>query len=96
MRDDVMEERLKDILKKYVGCSKVEQLWQNGQDLLLTGDKWDISAITMTYIFLEIEKTFQIRIDASSILNYEFGTIKGIKVIIHKYTDEKRCNLAEL
>ena len=58
----------------------------NGEhdDTPLTGKLFNFDGIRMTYLFLEIEKLFSIKIDAAQILHYEFNTINGIIRTIEK------------
>lgn len=84
MREDI-DQKLKEILEGYVGKQNVEAFWKTGQNAFFTGEPWNMTAIEMTYFFLDVEKVFQIRIDASMIRKYEFASVKGVRKCIKKY-----------
>lgn len=48
----------------------------------LTGNAFSLNRLDMTYLFFEVEKDFDIRIDTTKILNYEFNTINGIADLV--------------
>lgn len=48
----------------------------------LTGEKYKLNSTRLTYLFLEVEKRFNIKIDTNKILSYEFNTIKGIAELV--------------
>lgn len=82
MNDIIIDKILYKIIAKYVGEEKAKKLWGEETEMLLTGDLWSISAIDLVYIFLEVEEAFQVEIDTKKIIEYQFGTIEGIKECI--------------
>lgn len=82
MTENVIDNQLFEIIAKCAGVEKTEKLWKQGATLLLTGEAWTLSALDMVYIFLEIEKVFQIEINTEKIMEYQFGTIEKIKKCI--------------
>lgn len=82
---------LHDILIKfYSNNKKFETLWDTSKDVPLTGAIWNITAIDMTYLFLEVEKQFQIHIDASKLDNYQFNTVNLITDTICQYLNQQQ------
>lgn len=77
------ETALYEIFLKFVDGKKLEALWKEGADLPLTGEAWDLDAVDMTYLFLEIEKTFDISINEGQIRDYAFNTVTGIRGILY-------------
>jgi len=55
---------------------------EENYDNALTGKVFGLRSLDLMYLFLEIEKQFNVRIDTSKILNYEFNTINGITELI--------------
>lgn len=72
------------IIENLKGDALMRELWDREQESPLTGDKWNLSAVDMAYLFLETEKQFEIKIAAVSIKDYQFNTIKGIEEIVSK------------
>lgn len=79
MTQKVIDNQLFEIVAKYAGRERTEKLWHQGDRLLLTGEAWGLSALDMVYIFLEIGKNFEIEVNTSQIMEYQFGSIAGIK-----------------
>ena len=50
----------------------------------LTGRIYGFEARDLVYVFLEVEREFDIKINTLDILNYEFNTIQGIIDVIKK------------
>ncbi len=72
------DKKLYEIMQKFIDMDRLQQLWESGKELPLTGREWQMDAIDLVYLFLEVEKTFHISIDTSKIGNYEFNTVTGI------------------
>lgn len=51
-------------------------------DTPLTGNVFRMSAIDMTYLFLELMDEFQIKFDAADVNDYGFNTVNNIVRII--------------
>lgn len=60
-------------------------LIQENFNLPLTGKKFNIDSLGLTYLFLEVETQFSIKIDANKIMNYEFNTINGVAELIGSF-----------
>ncbi len=74
-------EQICEILNKKLNVNK-ELLIEENFNQLLTGFKFGLNSTRLTYFFLEIEKVFNIKIDTSKIMNYEFNTINGVAKIV--------------
>ena len=74
-------ESITDIM---VGKLKVKPnlINEENYDKALTGKVFNLSSLDLMYLFLEIEKWFDIRINTKKILNYEFNTIHGIAELV--------------
>lgn len=59
-------------------------LWENGKEWLLTGQKWNMDGIEMTYLLFEVEKAFKIQITPNLVTNYQFNTIDNIVNIVSR------------
>ncbi len=64
---------------------RLKKLWQNGRSLPLTGEQWGFDGIHLTYLFLEVENVFQIKISPKFVTNYQFNTIDSIVNIVAHY-----------
>ena len=53
-------------------------LMSSYDDAPLTGKVFKLNSISMVYLFFEIEKTFDIKIDENYLANYSFSNINGI------------------
>ncbi|MFZ2539327.1 MAG: hypothetical protein WAX04_10555 [Oscillospiraceae bacterium] len=62
-------------------CIKSEHLGSEHWNEPFTGASWRFTAIDLAYLFLEIEKEFNIKIEAERLLNQEFNTILGIAAL---------------
>lgn len=69
---NIIENRFKRILPQGV----------ESNDIKLTGQGIGFSAMDLAYLFFEIEKAFDIKINTDGILNYEFNTINSIADVI--------------
>lgn len=78
MNEEEIEKNLYDIFKKFIPEVDLKILWHKGKTLPLTGSAWNFDAIKMTYLFLEIEKTFSIHIHLRSLEKYRFNSVNGI------------------
>ncbi|SLM86979.1 hypothetical protein [Vagococcus fluvialis] len=54
------------------------------KNLPLTGKILDLSAIDLTYLFLELEKSLSINFLEEDLINYKFNTLEGINFMINK------------
>lgn len=54
-------------------------------DLPLTGKEFGFTARDLIYLFFEIEKKFNIKIEMNCLSNNKFNTIEGICEIIMEY-----------
>lgn len=77
------DKKLFEIMQKFIDMDRLPQLWESGKELSLTGKEWQMDAIDLVYLFLEVEKTFHISIDTSKIGNYGFNTVTGIERFIN-------------
>ncbi len=84
-----MDKKLFQIMQKFIDSERLALLWGAGDELPLTGEEWNMSAIDMVYLFFEVEENFQISIDADNICNYEFNTVAGIKRMISGFDSVK-------
>lgn len=82
MNEDEIERALFGILKKFIPETRLNTIWEKGKAIPITGKLWNFDAIDLTYLFLEIEKTFQIYICSDCLNNYRFNNIYGIISII--------------
>lgn len=55
---------------------------EENYDESLTGGTFNFKSLDLVYLFLEVEKNFNVQIDATKIVNYEFNTINGIAKLI--------------
>lgn len=89
MAQQIIVEKVKEIISQLFQVTlKCEE---ETNSLPLTGKIIGLSAIDLTYLFFEIEKEFNIKIDTDNVLNYEFNTINGIADIVAKAN--KLCKL---
>lgn len=77
------DKKLFEIMQQFIDNDRLLQLLKSGKDLPLTGSEWNLDAIELAYLFLEVEKAFHIFIDAGKIGNYEFNTVTGIERFIN-------------
>jgi len=60
-------------------------------DTPLTGFDLNLSGVDMVYLFFELEKLFQVRIDEQYLTSYKFSTINQIaQVMVEIIENEKR------
>lgn len=76
------DKRLFQIMQKFIDTDRLLLLWESGKELFLTGEKWNMNAIDLVYLFLEVEKIFHVSIDINEMENYEFNTVTGIERLI--------------
>lgn len=97
MRKDEVSNLLFEIMRKilyYVPLT--EETFQKGIDAPLTGDYWDFNAVQMVYLFCEVEKAFQIRIQPQKLNNYGFNTIRKINNLIVNSCQQTIANEEEI
>ena len=61
-------------------------LVQENWDMPLTGNLFKMNGVHLTYLFFEIEKEFDIRIDERRLDYYGFSTINKIAALIEECT----------
>lgn len=83
MRNEDIKDRIYTVVSKLKG-NMTPAMWEDGKQEALTGSYWGLSAIDMTYLFLELEKEFEVTFRADKLVNYEFGTLTGIEKILRK------------
>lgn len=74
-----VEEEVRTILKRFGLDYTEEQL-----DLSLTGNQVGFNGVTLTFLVLEVQKVFNIKIPLEDIKDYEFNTIRGICQVIER------------
>lgn len=87
MNAEKIEKELYGIFEKFIPEDGLKRLWEQNKDLPLTGMEWNFDAINMTYLLLEVEKAFAVRIPTTYLEKYQFNTLNGITGIIRKLLD---------
>lgn len=77
---------MKNITEEIIGIlnfvkPQKELYTEENFDASLTG-KMLFSPVDMVYVFLEIQKHFDIRLEAKDLENYKFNSINGISYVI--------------
>lgn len=84
MNAEKIEKELYGIFEKFIPEERLKRLWEQNRDLPLTGVAWNFDSISMTYLFLEVEKAFAVRIPPACLEKYRFNSVNGIIGIIRK------------
>lgn len=87
MEKDQIQEGIIDLLERKFQINHRLLTGKEAADQALTDAPFNLDGVAMTYLFFEVEKTYQIRIPIAEILkNYSFRTISGITEIVSKLT----------
>jgi len=78
--EEIRAEVVKIIAEK--GYLPGELLKEENYDLPLTGFDMGISAQSLTYLFVDVVKRYNIKIQSAQIVGYQFNTINGIAKVI--------------
>lgn len=81
--NEAIQQKIIEIMDKKLHFPR-EDLVRGNWDEPLTGKIFRFSAVELTYLFLEIEKAFSIRIPESCLHSYGFSTINKIIETIEK------------
>lgn len=73
--------RVAAVVERCTGIN-AEKLVQH-RDEPLTGKLFNIGAVDLVYIFLEVEREFKTKIQAEALRDYRFCSIEGICTAIH-------------
>lgn len=84
MSHEAIRQRIADVLVGRFGISE-EQLAADCWDVPLTGSVFRFSAVDLTYLFLELEKAFSVRIGREHLDEYGFSTLNNIAEILEKF-----------
>ncbi len=82
IRDDVIE------IIAGKGYLPRERLIPENYDRPLTGFDMGISAQSLTYLFVDVIKKYEIRIPGEQIADYQFNTLNGIAQVIRNALGE--------
>lgn len=80
-----INDKLYSIFNKFIPEAKLNKLWEKELDSPLTGEIWNFSSVDMVYLFLEVEKPFNLKLDTSKILDYEFNSVNKILCLLNIY-----------
>lgn len=83
MSHEAIRQKIADVLAGKFGISE-EQLAADCWDAPLTGSVFRFSAVDLTYLFLELEKAFSVRIGSQDLDGYKFSTLNKIVTILRK------------
>ncbi len=72
------ESKLYGILQKFYETDKLNELWNCHRNDYLTGTIWTMSGNKLTWLLLEVEKEFNIRVNAEDLVAGKFLTIDSI------------------
>jgi len=86
-REKILIKLIELLIKKY-GISENILISRN-YDKPLTGNIFNLDGISLTYLFFDIQKEYNLRFNAEQILNYEFNTINGIVDLIGKCINQE-------
>ncbi len=84
MSHEAIRQRIADVLAGKFGISE-EQLAADCWDAPLTGSVFRFSAVDLTYLFLELEKAFSVRIGRELLEGYGFSTLNNIAAILENF-----------
>lgn len=80
LKQEITERVCKVLVKKIDVNYRL--LTEEGLELPLTGRKIGLRARDLVYLFFEVEKEFDIKINTDNLENYKFNTILGIVELV--------------
>ena len=83
MSKENIKNKLINLLNKKMNFKK-DILINENFDLPLTGKVFRLSSVDLVYLFFEVENLFNIKIDKSYLVDYQFNSINSISIIINK------------
>lgn len=77
-----LQEELLDIVKMVRGSipEQYEKVW----DQPLTGKIWDLDAVDLVYIIMEIMERYGVRFEAEEFAEYKLNSLSGIRFALEK------------